>query len=135
MKINLQKIMLIAGFAAAVFGFSFDVKAQTRPMDKVTVNKTVRFQRGKSSAVIGGKIVRGATHQYRLRAKAGQEMAVVLKTGNKTSLTIYNLNTGILEGADGVRRTVVELPETGEYIIEIGTDAGAANYTLEITIH
>ena len=125
--------MLIAGFAVAVFSFSSEAWAQ-RAMDKVTVNKTVRFQRGKSSAVLSGKIVRGATHQYRLRAKAGQELAVVLRTGNKTSLTIYNLNTGTLEGADGVKQTVVELPETGEYIIEIGTDA-AANYRLEITIH
>ena len=60
-------------------------------------------------------------------------MAVVLKTGNKTSFTISARNAGILEGADGVRRTLVELPESGEYLIEIGTDA-TANYTLEVTI-
>ena len=134
MKYKLQKLMVIAGFAAvAVFGFALEAKAQ-RGADKVTINKTVRFQREKSSAVLTGKITRGATHQYRLRAKAGQEMAVVLKTGNRTSFTIYNLNAGILEGADGVKQTLVELPETGEYVIEIGTDA-TANYTLEITIH
>ena len=124
---------MVAGFAAAAFfGFASEAKAQ-RAMDKVTVNKTVRFQRGKSSAVLSGKIMRGATHRYRLRANGGQEMAVVLRMGNKTSFTISNLNNGILDGADGVKRAVVELPESGEYVIEIGTDA-AANYALEITI-
>jgi hypothetical protein len=61
-------------------------------------------------------------------------MAVYLKTGSRTSLTISGWESGILEGADGVRQTVVELPETGEYVIQIGTDA-AANYTLEVTIN
>lgn len=134
MKKILKSYMLLASIAALICIFAFDASAQYRAQDKVTVNKTVRFQRGKSSAVLRGKITRGATHQYRLRAAAGQEMAVVLKTGNRTSFTIYNLNVGILESADGVWQALVELPETGEYIIEIGTDAGAANYTLEITI-
>ena len=134
MENNLRKFLLVAGFAVMIFGLATSAKAQNRGVDKVAVNKTVRFQKGKSSAVLSGKIVRGTTHQYRLKANAGQEMAVVLRTGNKTSLTIYNLNAGILEGADGVKQTVVELPEKGEYIIEIGTDA-AANYTLEVTIH
>jgi hypothetical protein len=43
-------------------------------------------------------------------------------------------SSGILEGADGVRQTVVELPETGEYVIQIGTDE-TASYSLEITIN
>ena len=61
-------------------------------------------------------------------------MAVVLNTGDDTSFTISALASGILEGADGVRQTVVELPETGEYVIQIGTDV-TANYSLEVTIN
>jgi len=60
-------------------------------------------------------------------------MAVILKTGNRTSFTISARRAGILDGADGVRQTLVELPETGEYEIQIGTDANA-NYMLEVTI-
>jgi hypothetical protein len=56
-----------------------------------------------------------------------------LKTGNKTSFTIYGKETGILDGADGVRQAVVLLPESGDFLIEIGTDA-TANYTLEVAI-
>lgn len=101
--------------------------------DRVTVNREIRFQRGKISATVGGRIARGTSHIYRVRARAGQQMAVVLNTGNRTSFTISARNAGILEGADGVRQTLVELPETGEYEILIGTDA-TANYTLEVTI-
>jgi hypothetical protein len=102
--------------------------------DRVTVDRQIRFSRGSISSAIRGRIVRGTSHIYRVRARAGQEMAVVLKTGDDTSFTISGWSSGILEGADGVRQTVVELPETGEYVIQIGTDE-TANYTLEVTIN
>jgi len=76
---------------------------------------------------------RAALRTFTAFAREGQEMAVVLKTGDDTSFTISGWSAGILDGADGVRRTVVELPETGEYVIQIGTDA-SADYALEITI-
>lgn len=113
---------------------SVPVVAMPHPaQDRVTVNQTIRFRRGAISAAVSNKIARGTTHHYRVTARAGQQMAVVLKTGNRTSFTISARETGILEGADGVRRTLVELPESGEYLIEIGTDA-TASYTLEVTI-
>jgi hypothetical protein len=107
---------------------------QSVAQDRVTVDRQVRFSRGSISSVVSGRIARGTSHIYRVRARAGQEMAVVLNTGENTSFTISGWNSGILEGADGVRQTVVELPETGEYVIRIGTDE-TANYTLEITIN
>ena len=102
--------------------------------DRVTVDRQIRFSRGAISAVVSGRIARGTSHIYRVRARAGQEMAVVLNKGDDTSLKISGWNYGILEGADGVRQTVVELPETGEYVIQIGTDE-TANYSLEVTIN
>lgn len=108
--------------------------AQTyRAQDTVTVNKEIRFKRGEIFAFVNGRIARGTTHLYRVRARGGQRMAVVLKSGRRTSFTVYGSETGILEGADGVTQAVVELPETGEYTIEIGTDAAAA-YRLEVAI-
>jgi hypothetical protein len=101
--------------------------------DRVTIDRAIRFGRGKISSTVSGRIQRGTSHIYRVRAREGQQMAVVLNTGNRTSFTISARSAGILEGADGVRQTLVELPETGEYEILIGTDA-AANYTLEVTI-
>jgi len=102
--------------------------------DRVTVDRRIRFSRGSISSATRGRIVRGTSHIYRVRARTGQEMAVILKTGDDTSFTISGWSSGILEDADGVRQTVVELPETGEYVIQIGTDA-TANYTLEVTIN
>ena len=120
---------------AVSFTFSILTNAQTnRPQDVVGLEKTIRFRRGANSATFSGQIKLGTTHWFHVRAREGQEMAVVLKTGNKTSFTIYGQQSGILEGADGVRRTLVELPESGDFLIEIGTDA-TANYTLEVTIH
>ena len=112
----------------------FSVPTLVGAQDRVTVNQLIRFARGAESATISKRIVRGTSHVYRVRARAGQEMAVVLKTGNRTSFTITSNSTGILEGADGVRQTLVELPESGEYEIQIGTDANAS-YMLEVTIH
>lgn len=108
--------------------------ATARAQDRVALEKTIRFRRGADAAVVSGRIVRGTTHQYRVRARAGQEMTVVLKTGRRTAFTVSVRHAGILEGADGVRQAVVELPETGEYLIEIGTDV-TAGYTLEVTIN
>jgi len=102
--------------------------------DRVMIDRVIRFERGKISSTVSGRVRRGVSHVFRVRARMGQQMAVVLKTGNRTSFTISARSAGILEGADGVRQTtLVELPETGEYEIQIGTDA-TANYTLEVTL-
>ncbi|HEY0459910.1 MAG TPA: hypothetical protein VGC97_12300 [Pyrinomonadaceae bacterium] len=121
-KITCLALILTTLFTASIFA-----------QDRVTIDRQVRFGRGSNSTVINGKIARGTSQIYRVRAREGQEMAVVLKTGDDTSFTISGWSAGILEDADGVQRAVVELPETGEYVIQIGTDA-SADYSLEITI-
>lgn len=119
---------------AALFAVPMSAGAQNqRGQDVITVDKEIRFKRGEIFAFVNGRIGRGTTHHYRVRARAGQRMAVVLKSGRRTSFTVYENSHGILEGADGVTQAVVELPETGEYLIEIGTDA-AAGYRLEVAI-
>lgn len=106
--------------------------AQCRGTDRV-IPKQVRFPRGRTTAVIKETIRLCTGHEYRLRARAGQTMTVHLATGNRTSFTVNTPAGDTPEGADGVKDWSGELPETGEYIVNIGTDATAA-YTLEITI-
>ena len=125
---NIKKLTCLALILTTLF------TTQLFAQDRVTVDRQIRFARGSNSSVIRGRIASSTSHIYRVRARAGQEMAVVLNTGDDTSFTISGWGSGILEGADGVRQTVVELPETGEYVIQIGTDV-TANYTLEITIN
>lgn len=110
------------------------VPPAARAQDRVALEKTIRFERGSISARVSGKIARGTAHWYHVRARRGQEMAIVLKTGSRTAFTVYGKQSGILEGADGVRQTLVELPESGDFLIEIATDQTAA-YTLEVTIN
>ena len=105
--------------------------AQCRTADRV-IPKTVRFARGRTTAVINDTVRLCTSHEYKLRAKAGQTMSVHLATGSKTSFTILPPTTE-LEGADGVKDWQGELPDSGEYTINVGTDA-TAKYTLEVTI-
>lgn len=79
------------------------------------------------------QIRKGTSHQYRLRAREGQNMTVILKTGKQTSFTVFAPTTGIIEGADGETMWRGMLSETGEFLIVIGTDV-TANYTLEVWI-
>jgi hypothetical protein len=130
----IRQIICFALLTATLFTFPILTDAQSnRPQDEVTVEKTIRFKRGSISAVVSGQIRRGETHRYYVGAREGQRMAVVLKTGSKTSFTVYGQESGILDGADGVKQVVVRLPESGDFTIEIGTDA-TASYTLEVAI-
>jgi hypothetical protein len=106
--------------------------AQCRGTDRV-IPKQIRFGRGRTTAVIKDTVRLCTSHEYRLRARSGQTMSVNLATGRRTSFTISSPAGDTIEGADGVKDWSGELPQTGEYVISIGTDATAA-YTLEVTI-
>lgn len=98
------------------------------------IAKTIRFGKGRTSAIVKDAVKKGTSHEYKLRARGDQQMIVHLATGRRTSFTIYGPGgVGIVEGADGVKDWTSFLPETGEYIITIGTDV-TAKYTLEVTI-
>ena len=104
--------------------------AQCKRADRV-IAKQIRFERGRTTAVVKDRVVLCTAHRYRLRAKAGQTMSVNLATGNRTSMTLLAPSDDVL--ADGEKSWSGELPETGDYVINIGTDA-TAGYTLEVTI-
>ncbi len=119
---------------ALSFSVALTAEAQsTRPQDAVGLEKKIHLKRGSIPAVLRGQIKLGTVHRYYISAAAGRQMTVVLKTGSQTSFTVSADSAGILEGADGVRQTVVKLPESGDYLIEIGTDR-TVKYTLEVAI-
>jgi hypothetical protein len=105
---------------------------QCKRQDTVVV-KPLRFGRGRTTAVVKDTVRLCTSHEYRLRANAGQRMSVHLVAGRRTSFTVYTPAGDTPEGADGANDWNGELPESGEYLISIGTDATAA-YTLEVTI-
>jgi hypothetical protein len=104
--------------------------AQCRTADRI-VGRRIRFARGRTTAVVKDRIRLCTAHEYRLSARAGQTLSVNLVTGRRTSMTLRTPAGDAL--ADGEKTWSGDLPATGEYVIEIGTDATAA-YTLEVTI-
>jgi hypothetical protein len=122
-------LFVLSCFLLTLSVFSFETRAQ----DRTTIDQAVTFKRGASSAVIKKQVRKGTSHQYRIRAREGQNMTVILTTGKRTSFTVYAPTEGIIEGADGETMWRGMLNETGKYLIVIGTDV-TANYTLEIHI-
>lgn len=128
MKVLLSAVLMLtvapAGRAEAA------APTQCKRADRV-ISKTIRFGRGRTTAVVKDRVLLCTAHSYRLRARAGQTMGVNLASGNRTSMTLSAPSGEAL--ADGEKSWSGELPETGEYEIHIGTDA-TAGYTLEVTI-
>lgn len=122
-------VVALAFAALTLCVFASAVNAQ----DRLTVDQRITFKRGASSAIIKKQIRRGTSHQYRIRVSEGQEMTVILTTGRKTSFTISNRTDGIIEGADGETMWKGMITRSGDYYIEIGTDA-TANYALEVYV-
>jgi hypothetical protein len=123
---------LLAAQAAAPAnaGAAAGAGVQCPRADRV-VPKTIRFGRGRTTAVIRDTVRLCTSHEYSLRARAGQTMSVNLATGSRTGLTVMSPSGEAL--LDGGKDWSGELPEDGKYTLRVGTDATAA-YTLEVTI-
>jgi hypothetical protein len=59
-------------------------------------------------------------------------MTVMLRTKGRASLTLYTPDSRV-EDAGGVTEWRGELPQSGEYLIQVATDDAVA-YTLEVWI-
>ena len=132
---NLLRTIALAACAASAVASPANAApppaAQCRGTDRA-VTRQVSFARGRTTAVIKNTVRLCTSHEWVLRARGGQTMTVHLVAGRKTSFTVQS-PSGTVEGADGVKDWSGVLPENGDYVIIIGTDATAA-YTLEVTI-
>ncbi len=104
--------------------------AQCRRADRV-ISKQIRFERGRTTAVVKDRVALCTAHEFRLRARAGQTMSVNLAAGPRTSLTLRSPSGDKL--AAGERSWSGELTKSGEYTLLVRTDM-TARYTLEVTI-
>jgi type V secretory pathway adhesin AidA len=103
---------------------------QCRSADRL-IQKQIKFARGRTTAVIKDTVRLCTMHEYHFRARAGQKMTAHLATGKRTSMTLFTQNGETV--FDGTKDFEGELPEGGQYSLQIGTDVTAA-YTLEVTI-
>lgn len=102
------------------------------------VKKRIRFQRGSSSAVVSGTVVRGDQDEYYVGASGGQEMTVRISSVEDNAVfQIYKPNGKTLSGAgegDDATNWSGTLPASGDYTIVVGGTRGNASYKLKISI-
>lgn len=92
--------------------------------------RTIRFQKGESSATTKSTIKGRQTIDYRLTAKAGQTMSVSLKTGNEANnfnvLPPGSNDVAIFVGSSGGREWTGKLEADGAYTIRVYLERSAA---------
>ena len=113
-----------------VIGLAGPAFSQCRTMDK-NVERPLKVVRG-TPTVVRDTIRLCTSHIFRFRATRGQQLSLKLTTGKKTSLTLMPPSGEAL--VDGGLTWSGRLTESGQYEIQIGTDA-TARYTLEVIIN
>jgi hypothetical protein len=103
------------------------------------VRKRIKFPRGSSSTVINNAVLRDEIDQYIVNARAGQKMKVdITSVEDNASFQITGPDkTQLLPGAgfdDDVKHWNGELPESGDYTIEVAPTRGNATYRLKVEI-
>lgn len=102
------------------------------------VTKQVRFARGRTTATLKNSVVRGTRDRYLINARAGQKMTVsITSVERNAAFAIYAPSHDTLEGASEhqeVKNWSGKLPESGDYVIEVGGTRGNATYTLKVTV-
>ncbi len=100
----------------------------------------IRFARGRTSAVINGKVGAQKIAHYCLHAREGQRMTAHLTSTDKRArfyIAPDGYDADFLEGADGVTHWEGDLGSAsgnGDFIIAVEASRAGATFTLEVTI-
>jgi hypothetical protein len=103
----------------------------------------VRFQKGRTTAILKGKLPREAADYdaYVLRARAGQRLIVHLAAGDSQAyIKVFSLDLGPAEDMltpeedDIIQDWSGKLPVSGDYSVQVYTNGAGGNYTLEVTV-
>jgi hypothetical protein len=98
----------------------------------------IRFPPGESGTTIAGAVARGEVARYLLRARAGQRMALRIASAEGNAVFQVIAPAGKpLPGAgeaDDASDWAGALPQTGPYVIVIGTTRGGAEFRLDVAI-
>lgn len=96
-------------------------------------SRRVQFRRGASSTTVQGRVSLELSDTWIVGARAGQVMTVQLTSPRKVRFMLMTSRT-TESLADNTRSWTGTLPETGDYILLVDTDAKAAPYSMTITI-
>lgn len=101
-----------------------------------SIVKRIRFARGRTTAVEKGSVHRGVSHDYMLKAGAGQTMSVHLATRDGVCFDLFS--PGWAENlAECSKDWSGELPRSGDYRINVLPDTTTERsipFTLEVTV-
>jgi hypothetical protein len=96
----------------------------------------IKFAPGRTTAVERGSVHRGMSHDYLLKAGAGQTMTVHLASGGGVCFDLYT--PGLSDSlAQCSKDWSGELPRSGDYRINVLPDTTTERnipYTLEVTV-
>jgi hypothetical protein len=101
-----------------------------------SIIRRVNFPRGRTTTILRGEVRRGISHDYLLRARAGQTMLVHL-TSDSDQMSLTILKPGGETWMFDTRDWSGALPLTGTYRINVLPDTTTerpTRYALEITI-
>jgi hypothetical protein len=101
-----------------------------------SVVRRVNFPHGRTTVVLKGTVKRGLSHDYLLRARAGQNMTVHLTT-NASGMSLTILKPDGETWLDDIKDWSGELPSTGTYRINVLPDTTTGqptSYSLEVMI-
>jgi len=108
-----------------------------------THRQTVQFAKGKSSAQVRGSVKGDGDAEYTINARAGQTLAVSLKSSNGSlNFNISPAGAGeamFIGGTQGVKADVM-LPADGSYVVQVYLMRNAArrhesaSYTLDMAV-
>ena len=134
MKVLCRLLIAYVTLAAGSWAFAAD-SIESRPL---------QFAKGASSATVKGALKGDKIVDYKLRAKAGQTMSVMLKTSNASNyfnvLPPGSKDVAIFVGSTSGDEWTGALPADGEYTIRVYLMRNAArrhetaNYTLKVGI-
>ena len=118
-----------AAFIICCFACDASAQANRQPVP-------VRFENGRTTAVLKGSADSANGVTYIFAAKKGQTMTVHLTSPAKLAIFSVTEPGGALEGALEVTDYTGELPSTGAYLLAVWNKRkrGRTPYTLELTV-
>ncbi len=101
----------------------------------VSVPQRISFARGATSAVVEGRLSAHQSHDYILRAGAGQLMDIEVSPANSLQLIIYGVDGTVLRSGMGEGSSFRgELPSTQDYIVSLRAGDQAVSFTMNVSI-
>jgi hypothetical protein len=128
-----RKSILLLSIASLLF---LSLGADALAQKGTSIVRRIRFARGRTTAIEKGSVRRGISHDYLLRASAGQTMTVHLAARGGVCFMLFTPRmTDTL--ADCSKDWSGELPSSGDYRINVLPDTTTERsiaYTLEVSV-